>query len=94
MEALISAPIMKAPDWSKPFELMCDASEFAIGAVLGQRHNKVFHTIDNVKLHRLFNPILFELFYFIYLFMSCYADISVFISGISNFGDLNKIGRK
>ena len=44
-EALISAPIVKTPDWSKPFELMCDASDFAIGAVLGQWHIKVFHTI-------------------------------------------------
>ena len=32
---LISAPIISAPDWSKPFEIMCDASDFAIGAVLG-----------------------------------------------------------
>ncbi|XP_050877415.1 uncharacterized protein LOC127081176 [Lathyrus oleraceus] len=44
-KALISAPIVKAPDWTKPFELMCDASDFSIGVVMGQRHNKVFHTI-------------------------------------------------
>ena len=36
-EALISSPVVQAPDWSLPFELMCDASDFAVGAVLGQK---------------------------------------------------------
>ena len=34
---LISALVMTVPDWSQPFEVMCDASDFAIGAVLGQK---------------------------------------------------------
>nr|GEX97419.1 reverse transcriptase domain-containing protein [Tanacetum cinerariifolium] len=34
---LTEAPILIAPDWDMPFELMCDASDFAIGAFLGQR---------------------------------------------------------
>ena len=34
-EKLISAPIFQAPDWNLPFELMCDASNHAVGAVLG-----------------------------------------------------------
>lgn len=42
---LISAPIIMAPDWNLPFELMCDASDYALGAVLGQRVNKVPHVI-------------------------------------------------
>nr|GEZ18618.1 reverse transcriptase domain-containing protein [Tanacetum cinerariifolium] len=32
---LIEAPILVAPDWDLPFKLMCDAGDFAIGAVLG-----------------------------------------------------------
>ncbi|CAL8135446.1 unnamed protein product [Prunus armeniaca] len=37
---LTSAPIMQPPDWNLPFEIMCDASDYAIGAVLGQRRDK------------------------------------------------------
>nr|GEY54815.1 reverse transcriptase domain-containing protein [Tanacetum cinerariifolium] len=42
---LTKAPILIAPNWDLPFELMCDASDFAIGAVLGQRHEKHFRPI-------------------------------------------------
>ncbi|GJY03594.1 reverse transcriptase domain-containing protein [Tanacetum coccineum] len=39
---LTEAPILVAPDWDLPFDIMCDASDFAIGAVLGQQKNKHF----------------------------------------------------
>nr|GEW33348.1 reverse transcriptase domain-containing protein [Tanacetum cinerariifolium] len=42
---LTEAPILIAPDWDLPFELMCDANDFAIGAVLGQRQEKHFRPI-------------------------------------------------
>ncbi|CAM8947986.1 unnamed protein product [Rhodiola kirilowii] len=38
--ALTSAPIIQAPDWTQPFEIMCDASDYAVGAVLGKRKEK------------------------------------------------------
>ncbi|KAM1203414.1 hypothetical protein ACFX2J_019249 [Malus domestica] len=44
-ELLTTAPIITPPDWSIPFELMCDASDYALGAVLGQRKNKQPHVI-------------------------------------------------
>nr|GEV26193.1 DNA-directed DNA polymerase [Tanacetum cinerariifolium]GEV27696.1 DNA-directed DNA polymerase [Tanacetum cinerariifolium] len=42
---LSEAPILIALDWDIPFDLMCDASDFAIGAVLGQRQYKQFRPI-------------------------------------------------
>nr|GEX05338.1 reverse transcriptase domain-containing protein [Tanacetum cinerariifolium] len=42
---LTQAPILIAPDWYMPFELMCDASDFAIWEVLGQRQDKHFRPI-------------------------------------------------
>ncbi|RVW84681.1 Retrovirus-related Pol polyprotein from transposon 17.6 [Vitis vinifera] len=36
---LTTAPIVRAPNWQLPFEVMCDASDFAIRAVLGQRED-------------------------------------------------------
>nr|GFD15997.1 reverse transcriptase domain-containing protein [Tanacetum cinerariifolium] len=43
---LTEAPILLVPEWNLPFELMCDASNFAIGAVLGQRKMKHFQPIQ------------------------------------------------
>ncbi|KAJ9562339.1 hypothetical protein OSB04_007499 [Centaurea solstitialis] len=44
-KALVTAPVIVTPDWSKPFEIMCDASDLAVIAVLGQRRDKIFHSI-------------------------------------------------
>nr|GEU62543.1 hypothetical protein [Tanacetum cinerariifolium] len=44
-EKLTKAPILIAPNWDQPFELMCDASDYAVGVVLGQRVEKHFRPI-------------------------------------------------
>ena len=38
--ALVEVPILESPNWDLPFEIMCDALDFALGAVLGQRIDK------------------------------------------------------
>jgi hypothetical protein len=43
--ALISAPIIQPPDWSLPFEIICDASGYAMGAVLGKTKDMKHHAI-------------------------------------------------
>ncbi|XP_074265577.1 uncharacterized protein LOC141588016 [Silene latifolia] len=43
--ALVSAPIIQPPDWKLPFEIMCDASDYALRAVLGQRKDKALSAI-------------------------------------------------
>ncbi|GJU20308.1 reverse transcriptase domain-containing protein [Tanacetum coccineum] len=42
---LTEAPILIASNWDQPFEIMCDASDYAIGAILGQRIEKHFQPI-------------------------------------------------
>ena len=42
---LVIAPIMATPNWNKEFEIMCDASDYAMGAVLRQRIEKIFRAI-------------------------------------------------
>ena len=42
---LVQAPIMAAPEWDQEFEVMCDASYFAMGAILGQKKEKILRAI-------------------------------------------------
>ncbi|GJT03096.1 putative nucleotidyltransferase, ribonuclease H [Tanacetum coccineum] len=44
-EKLTCAPVIVSPNWNLPFELMCDANDFAFGAILGQKDGKFFHPI-------------------------------------------------
>ncbi|KAL2235747.1 UNVERIFIED_CONTAM: Retrovirus-related Pol polyprotein from transposon 17.6 [Sesamum indicum] len=44
-DSLTCAPVIRPPDWNHPFEIMCDASNHAIGAVLGQKIEKDPHVI-------------------------------------------------
>ncbi|RDX72472.1 Retrovirus-related Pol polyprotein from transposon 17.6, partial [Mucuna pruriens] len=44
-ENFTNAPMVVAPDWTSPFELMCDTSDTVVEVVLGQGKDKVFHII-------------------------------------------------
>ncbi|XP_073021028.1 uncharacterized protein [Primulina eburnea] len=44
-ERLVTTTVFVAPDWDMTFEVICDASDTDVGVVLGQRKNKVFHTL-------------------------------------------------
>ncbi|GJW20507.1 reverse transcriptase domain-containing protein [Tanacetum coccineum] len=57
-EKLTTAPIIISPDWNVLFELICDASDFAVGAILGQRIDGKFKpiyyaskTLNNAQEH-------------------------------------------
>jgi hypothetical protein len=45
-KALISTPIIQPPDWLLPFEIMCHASNYAVGEVLGQTKDRKHHEIS------------------------------------------------
>jgi hypothetical protein len=45
-KALVIAPIIQPPDWKLPFEIMCDASDFAVGVVLGQTKDRKHYAIS------------------------------------------------
>jgi hypothetical protein len=45
-KALISAPIIQPPDWHLPFVIMCDASDYAVRAVLSQSKDKKHYAIS------------------------------------------------
>ncbi|XP_074374763.1 uncharacterized protein LOC141715183 [Apium graveolens] len=42
---LTTTPVITAPDWGESFEKMCDASDYAVGAILGQRKKNIFHVV-------------------------------------------------
>ena len=44
-DLLISPPIIQPPDWNLPFDIMYDASDYAVGVVLGQKVGKTAHAI-------------------------------------------------
>lgn len=44
-KTLTSTPIIQPPNWTVPFKIMCDASDYALGVVLGQRVEKLPHVI-------------------------------------------------
>ncbi|GJX96288.1 reverse transcriptase domain-containing protein [Tanacetum coccineum] len=44
-EKLTCAPVIVSPNWNLPFEIMCDASDFAVRAVLDKKDCKNFHPI-------------------------------------------------
>ncbi|XP_010667188.1 uncharacterized protein LOC104884262 [Beta vulgaris subsp. vulgaris] len=49
-EKLTSALVIQAPIWSLPFEIMCDASDYAVGAVLSQKSGRVSHVIHYASM--------------------------------------------
>ena len=42
---LVTAPVILILNWNNDFEIMCDASDYSMGAVLGQRTEKIFKAI-------------------------------------------------
>ena len=46
---LVSTPIVVAPDLDLPFELMCEASDYAIRAVLGEKRERIFQVIHHAN---------------------------------------------
>jgi hypothetical protein len=45
-KALVSTPVIQPPNWHLPFEIMCDTSDYAIGAVLSQSKDKKHYAIS------------------------------------------------
>ena len=56
------APIMETPNWNKNFEIMCDASDFSMGVVLGGElkeplRSSTFLAKPSMKLKRIIQPL-------------------------------------
>ena len=49
-KALVTAPIIQPPDWNLPFKIMCDASDYVVGAVLGQCRDKQHYAISYASM--------------------------------------------
>ena len=64
------SPVMATPDWSKDFEIMCDASDFSMGTILGQRIEKIFRATYYASKCR---PSILSLDTFIYLRVVTYT---------------------
>ncbi|GJW95527.1 reverse transcriptase domain-containing protein, partial [Tanacetum coccineum] len=54
-EKLTCAPVIVSPNWNLPFELMCDASDFAVGAVLEIKDRKGIENVAADHLSRIEN---------------------------------------
>jgi hypothetical protein len=54
---LTSTPVIQPPDWSLPFEIICDTSDCVVGAVLGQRKDKkpymIYYTSKTLNSARM-----------------------------------------
>jgi hypothetical protein len=48
-KALIAAPVVQPPNWYLPFGIMCDASDYAVGAVLRQSKDKNHYVISYAR---------------------------------------------
>ena len=75
---MISAPIVQPPDWNVPFEIMCDASDYDVGVVLGQRVDKKLNviqyaskTIDNAQRNYATTEKVFLAFVFACVTLYC-----------------------
>ncbi|KAI3730012.1 hypothetical protein L6452_18688 [Arctium lappa] len=53
VQALVTVVVVVTPDWSKPFEITCNASGWAVGAVLGQKKEKVVVHTDHAAINYL-----------------------------------------